>query len=811
MRTGVVKAVLKRLAAASAIGGLATVLAVMIERPWGWRVHVPFSTQFDTQLNAIFVKNVLTGSVYSTSNLGAPFGQHLQDFPVGGDRWSYLLVRAIGLVSSDPYTVLNIFFIIGFGLVAFSMYLVARELRLGVTTSSVVALLAAFLPYHFWRGEMHVWLSNYVAQPLMVLLAVWVLRGELRLPLVHRGLGSWTGDQCRRLTIAAMSVVMLGGTGGYYAIFAVCTLLAAGLLAQVRRRSWPSLFTGVVLGGAVLVVLAANLVPELLWRAHYGVDHAVAQRLLVENDDYALRLAKLLLPSPDHRFGPFAWVGKRTVYGEGGESAGIIAALGLVVGWVLLLAKGWRDPSVRSDNRPAGTSARSSGGIDVAVSDTRGDDIPDDRGRVVAEEFLPDRRGDAGLGDRIGYSLPLALGVLSAFLFLLGTAGGLGYFIAIFGTTQFRGWARVSLPLALCGLLAAGWWVDRWVPNLDRRRLTAVVGAVAVVAVGLIDQVPAGVTPTYASTRASLHSTRAFVAQMRAALPQDAMVFQFPVAGFPENGPIGDLPDYALALPYLVGDNHLRWSYGGVRGRQSDWQIWWDQQPLDERVRGIAAAGFDAITVDRRAYPTEGGASMMAGLTAVAGAPVATSIDGHLAWFDLRSLRRRLVQTTSTADVERAGDLILHSVVAGFDGDVSPNLDPLGSVHRYVGSEMSITFTNPMDEPRTIDVRTSWTGQAGVKLRLEGAGTGFRFQAPATGSTPMAPGSSPAVALRGDPTGVAFALDIPSKGARTVHVVLTGQGRPASGVDFAVLGELRSLVFDEPAVRAVVDGGRTDP
>ncbi len=739
-RTGPVGAVLRRLAAAAALGMAAIIGAVLVYRPWGWRVHVPFSTAFDTQLNAIFIKNVLGGSVYSTGQLGAPFGQHLQDFPVGGDRWSYLLVRAIGLVSNDPYTVLNIFFIVGFGLIAACTYLVARELGLGVTTSSVVGLLSAFLPYHFWRGEMHVWLSNYVGQPLMVLLAVWVLRDELRLPLVHRHLGPWRSLERRRFWIAVVATLALGGTGGYYAVFAVCTLAAAGVVAQIRRRSWRSLVTGAVVAGGVAVVLGANLVPELLWRARYGVDHHVAQRLLVENDEYALRLVKLILPGPDHRFGPFAWIGRRTVYGEGGESAGVIAALGLLSGWVLLVARGLR---VR----------------------------PTEVGR------------DGSTRDD---SLPLALAVISAFLFLLGTAGGLGYVIAIFGTTQFRGWDRVALPLALCGLFTAGWWVDRWLPHLDRRRVRAVAGAVVVLAVGFLDQIPVGATPAYASTRAQLHSTRAFVAQMAHALPRDAMVFQFPVVGFPENEQVGNMIDYELAKPYIVGDDRLRWSYGGIRGRETDWQVWWDQQPLGPRVAGIAAAGYDAIYLDRRAYASDGGKAMMAGLTEAAGPAVATSIDGQLAWFDLRPLRDRLVQATSEAEVRRAGELILHGVTVTYDGDVSPNLDALGSQHRLVGSTAEITFTNPLGEARTIDVRTTWGSTSGAELHVLGAGPP---------QTQM---------LQNASSGVDFTLRLPANGSRTVRIALTGRGQPNGGVDFRVFAELRSLVFDEAEVRSVV-------
>ncbi len=738
-RGGVLQAIIRRLAAAGALGSAAMVGALVLYRPWGWRLRVPVSTAFDTQLNAIFIKNVLTGTVYSTERLGAPFGQHLQDFPVGGDRWSYLIVRAIGTMSDDPFVVLNIFYIVGFGLIAACTYLVARELRLAVTTSSVVALLAAFLPYHFWRGEMHVWLANYAGQPLMVLLAVWVVRDELRVPLVHRHLGSWTRQQRRRGLIAAASIVVLGGNGGYYAVFAMLTVAAAGVLAQVHRRSWRNLVTGVVTAAGVGVVLALNLIPELIWRVRHGVDDQVAHRLLIENDQYALRLVKLVLPGADHRLAPFAHLGDQTVLGEGGEYAGLIAVAGLLAGWVLLFSRGLRP---RVDDAPTGA---------------------------------PDR------------SLPLALAAVSTFLVVLGTAGGLGYLIAIVGTTQFRAWSRVALPLALCGLFAAGWWVDRFLPRLDRRRFAATAGAVGVLVVGLLDQIPADVAPAEASTRAALEATRAFVTHMEQNLPAEAMVFQLPVVGFPEHGPVGDLPDYALALPYLVGDDQLRWSYGGIRGREADWQVWWNQQPLATEVAGIAAAGFDALSIDRRAYPADDAAALMEDLTELVGPPRGASTDDRLVWFDLRPLQDRLTAATSPALVQRAGELILHGVTATYHGDVSPNLDPRGAQQRLVGPSAEIEFSNPMDEARTIRVRSTWTSQTGATLVIG------------------PPGELQRVELGTGPTEVVLAVQVPAGGSATVGVDLDGRGQPHGDVTFPVVAELRSMAFDEAEVRAVVE------
>lgn len=732
----VLRAALKRIGAAATVGVVAMAGAVALLRPWGWRRSVPFSSGFDNQLNAIFVRNILSGSVYSTDRLGAPFGQHLQDFPAGGDRWSYLLVRLAGLVSHDPYTVLNIMFVLSFGLVAASMYLVARELRLGVATASVAALLAAFLPYHFFHDETHIWLAMYAGQPLAVLLAVWVLRDELRLPLVHRRDGPWTPTHKRRLIIAVAAVVVLGGNSGYYAAFSGFTIVAAGLLAQARRRSWRTALTGIVVAAGVLSVLAANLAPELLWRARYGVDHAVAQRTVAENDTYALRLTRLLLPGPDHRIGFLASLGRRTVGGEGGESTGLAAALGLLLAWWSLLRR--------------------------AVAD---------RLRLDAEREL---------------ALPVALGLVAAFVFLLGTAGGIGAFVAAAGVTQFRAWDRVTVLLSICGLLSLGWFAEERLRVADRRRWLVALGAVVVLTVALVDQVPRNVVPAYASTRDSLQVTRSFVHGMEAALPRDAMVFQLPVVTFPEHGPVWRMADYDLALPYILGDGRLRWSYGGVRGRAADWQTWWSQQPLEPMVRGVAAAGYDALYVDRRAYPM-GGPGLLRSLDALLGPATATSTDGHLVWYDLRPLRAELVAKRSQAQVDVAGRLVLHGVVADVTGDANPNAAAPGHQSRWLGATSRITFTNPLDTPRRLQVRASFRSSEGTTLRLTGSGVSRAVQVP--------PGATESVR---------FTITVPAEGSAEVAIDATGPDVPNLGTPFAAKAQLTALAFDEAAVRHVV-------
>ena len=150
--------------------------------------------------------------------------------------------------------------------------------------------------------------------------------------------------------------------------------------------------------------------------------------------------------------------------------------------------------------------------------------------------------------------------------------------------------------LALAGLLSAGWWAENDVRRLrvatTRLQRTALAGLV--IALGLFDQVPRNVAPSNTGLRDHLHSVQQLVSGMDAALPEGAQVFQLPITTFPEAGPTRELEDYSLLEPYLSTSSDLHWSYGGLRGRESDWQLAWGTQPLRPMLEGIASCGFKA-------------------------------------------------------------------------------------------------------------------------------------------------------------------------------------------------------------------------
>ena len=87
------------------------------------------------------------------------------------------------------------------------------------------------------------------------------------------------------------------------------------------------------------------------------------------------------------------------------------------------------------------------------------------------------------------------------------------------------------------------------------------------------------------------------------------------------------MKDYEHFRGYLHTGS-LRWSYGGMKGRQGDlWLRALNDRPLAEQISLAAQSGFGAVYLDRRAYQ-DGAAAIEGVLHTALGEPIATSADG---------------------------------------------------------------------------------------------------------------------------------------------------------------------------------------
>jgi phosphoglycerol transferase len=128
-----------------------------------------------------------------------------------------------------------------------------------------------------------------------------------------------------------------------------------------------------------------------------------------------------------------------------------------------------------------------------------------------------------------------------------------------------------------------------------------------------------------------------------------ASVFQLPYVYFPEAGFYCGTGPYDQVRGYVHADS-LLWSWGGMRGRETEWQEEVVRLEPEETLRAIAAVGFDGVMIDRAGYPDR--ARMLENAyAAVLGETPEVSTNRRLSFFDLRPFARELRRELGTREL----------------------------------------------------------------------------------------------------------------------------------------------------------------
>ena len=103
---------------ATLVGAVSLLCAAWALRLWRADLTVPlrYAPVDDTKFYLMLVKGIVEHGWYmSNSSLGAPFGQHLYDYPQGADNLNLLIIRGLAVFTSDPALVVNLFLLATFG------------------------------------------------------------------------------------------------------------------------------------------------------------------------------------------------------------------------------------------------------------------------------------------------------------------------------------------------------------------------------------------------------------------------------------------------------------------------------------------------------------------------------------------------------------------------------------------------------------------------------------------------------------------------------------------------------------------------
>ncbi|NTW40026.1 MAG: hypothetical protein HGA44_09065, partial [Cellulomonadaceae bacterium] len=649
--------------ASSAIALMGAALAL---RLWHADLSVPFRQTGDINLALMTVRNMqLTGWFQSSDLLNAPLGQDLLGYPSSvGDLWNMAGLRLLSLALTPAQTI-NIAFLWTFAFVAATAFLAQRVLGVSARFAIPIGAVFAWLPYHFLRGAGHVFLSNYAVVPLMCVLA---------LSIYSPRIGERVWSRRSGVIAALATAVLLGGTGLYYAAFGLVLLAAAGILTAVAERSWRPLVRAGVLGATTSLVLAVSALPNLLYRLGGGVS-AVEGRSYAATEYYGLKLTNLLLPLGSHRIDLFGDLRDATsesfIPGEGSETLGLLGAIGLVV--------------------------------------------------IVGVALLPRVRSAGHLTETLR-----PLGVLATVAFVVATVAGLNGLLAVAGMGQLRAWNRMSVVIAFLAMVGVAHLLDAaWARYADRavrrwpapwRAVVSIVAVGSVSLVALADQTSDAFVPDYAGSRSVWEADARFFTEVEAQLGTGAQVFQLPLVPFPESPPVASMQDYNHLRGYL--HSGLAWSYGGLKGGPVEWQSVLTVRGVPATVRGLIAAGFDAIYVNRAGYADNGAAIEAEIAEALGNEQPLVDESGMLAVYDLRPYAARL-----SADGEALPDrdtILFPMRIAGGEGFYG--LETAGDENwHWVAASATADLVNPQETDQKVVVRTeirSASPTATVRIRI---------------------------------------------------------------------------------------------
>lgn len=636
-------------------------------RLWRADLSIPFRLGGDVNLGLMIVRNMQTSGWFQTGPmLNAPIGQDLLGYPSSvGDLWNMVGMKVLSLALSPAQTV-NAAFLFSFVLIAACAFIALRILRVSAPVSIALGAVYSWLPYHFLRGEGHLFLSNYAVIPLVCVVGIGLYDGRLTARLVPRRWG----------ILATLAIaVLLGGTGLYYAAFGLVLIGTGAVLGSIARRSWGPLLRGAVLGAVTGVVLLASAAPNLLYRMQGGVS-GVEGRGYAATEFYGLKLTYLLLPLSTHRWAPFAELRARVsdsfIPGEGSETLGLIGVVGFVavVLAALLPLVGRREGSLVASLRP--------------------------------------------------------LGVFALISFVVATVAGINGLFAVAGFGQLRAWNRMSVVIAFLAVAGVGHLLDaarraarprfRRTQKAPWRALVAVATVGIVSVAGLVDQTSSAFVPDYAATKGTWDADARFFATMESTFGPGAEVFQLPIVPFPENPPVVEMKDYDHLRGYLHSD--LRWSYAGIKGGPAEWQGALESKGMTATVEGLIATGFTAIYVNRTAF-TDNGAAVEAEITSVIGqqSPLVNE-DNSLVVFDLRPYAARLAAAGGALP---SRDSILYPVYLakgnGFYGQESAD----GESWTWLAAVAAGELVNPGDTEQKVLLTTqirAGTADATVRIRI---------------------------------------------------------------------------------------------
>lgn len=469
-----------------------------------------------------------------SKRISYPYYAYMSDFPNSGIFINTIRWIEFGLISNSAFAI-NLIYIIGYLLSASTAYWSLRKLEITKMVAGVVAIMYAFLPFHFMRNIAHLTIGMYWPVPIFLYSLINYLKGN------NGYVRNQKGHLCKDSILHIAILFVLGGHSVYYTYFSCFFVCVTIVLLVIRKEQWAIIKQAIVDLAVLLGTLSITVIVYVINVFRYGGNDSVAVRKSGDVETYALKIGQLLMPVKGHRLSFLAdWKADYNKLPLTTENE--MATLGILfsVGFILLI-------------------------VELIKKTHEDEDV------------------------YICSSLNIAA-------VLLATVGGVSSIIATF-FAQIRCYNRISVFIAFLAAVCFAKVINKYALKISSQKIYIVI-CVIVLAIGIFDQTTQSFIPNYESINAEWDSDKKFVSYIEEIEGEGAKIYQMPYTYYPESTGVNNMAGYDLTKGYIHSKT-LVWSFGAYKGREGDvWNSYVSSLDLEEQVQAIFLNGFDGIYVD---------------------------------------------------------------------------------------------------------------------------------------------------------------------------------------------------------------------
>lgn len=480
-------------------------------------------------------------------------------------------------------TAANFYYFASYIFVALGMYIALRMLQKEAWLAAIGGVIYTFLPYHYLRGERHIYLANYYMVPIACAMIIWLLDERK--------------ERNRKFNfICILICVLMGLTDIYYSVFLAIILFFVFIYNLWNKKSISACFMELTLCGIPFLAIAIENIPYLIsWFNHLGNNSndfvsAGAGRTLADLQVYGLRIVQLIYPIPNHRIGLLANFRRNLDQYLGDDETkmvtlGLLMTVGLVLSVFILLFSNKNDK--------------------------------------VTEEIKK-------------------YGTLNVFIILVANIGGLNIFVGLI-SSSIRCYNRMSIFIAafsLMTIMTILQYVLRKGFSDIRKRAVIILGAALMLCLTLLDQTPPFSKTDYEYNWELNYNTKKLVEEIDLITEDDASIFMLPIITEGVGEAKNDMRNYEQGWPSVYSDN-LCW----IQGTQEEYVGWANALSVmntEMVLRYLVCEGVEGIWLDENGYDKESFDEIKSNLDEFLGNPILISETGKQYYYSLTAYKELL-------------------------------------------------------------------------------------------------------------------------------------------------------------------------